>query len=166
MSDVLPPLFVASDLSDMGGSTVTEDRAAAAGGAIRRRAGWHIAPEVRQVLILDHDGGPVLRLPSLLVVEVHAVRDLTGSSPRELTGWRWSAAGMIEGRGLPRGFRSVEVDLTHGYAECPEDLLKEAADGLERRVVQESLGSRSVSYESGGRDSGTVERLYWLGPRP
>src|SRR5690606_40983530 len=62
---------------------------------------------------------PVLILPTLRLVSVSEVRDMTGDEPRVLTGWRMSQAGMLSRRGgWPSGFGAVEVDVVHGYEQC------------------------------------------------
>ena len=146
-------LLSESDLAQQRGAPFTTEEAHQAGGTIRRRCGWHIAPARTETLTLDSIGGRVLMLPSLLVKNVTEVRDVTGSEPRVLAGWRWSADGMIEARGYwPRGFRAVEVDLVHGYDECPDELKAVAADVARRRVSQEAIGGRSVSYVAGSEN--------------
>lgn len=160
----LEPLVHADDLQGFQGAPFKSETVKAASEQIRRICGWHIAPTIEETLVLDHDGGPVLYLPSLKVTDVTAVKDYR--SGRELSNWHWSGAGMIEGS-FPRGFRSVEVTIEHGYAECPADLLPVIASRTQRRVMQESLGSRSVSFSAEGDVAfeSTLE-LYRLGPRP
>lgn len=161
-----PELVLPADLIGFPGAPFTPSTVGAAANQIRRTCGWHIAPELTETLTVDHDGSTVLHLPSLKVSEVTSVRDVTGSTPREITGWRWSGAGMVSGH-FPRGFRSIEITLTHGYSECPPDLLPVVASRTQRRAMQESLGSRSVSYSSDG-DQVFESALdaYRLGPRP
>lgn len=162
----LDPLVYKEDLADFPGAPFKDSTVKAAAGQVRRICGWHIAPSLTQALTLDHDGSGVLYLPSLYVTDVASVRDLTGSTPREISNWRWSGAGMIEGS-FPRGFRAVEVTLTHGYEECPDDLLPVLASRTQRRAMQESLGSRSVSYSAeGDRAFESTLESYRLGPRP
>lgn len=142
----VPELVNATGLAGQSGAPFNLDRVKSACAALRRVAGWHIAPSVPEVVTFDHDGAGVLLLPSLYVTGVTAVRDVTGDTPRDLTGWRWSQSGMVSlPGGGPRGFRSVEVEFTHGYEECPPELLPVIAAGITGRVVQESLGSRSVT---------------------
>lgn len=162
------PLAMPGDLDGIDGAPFTESAVRAAGEQIRRLAGWHIAPEVAETLTVDSPGGDTLWLPTRHVVEVTAVRDVSGDTPRELSGWRWSQSGMLSRRGgFPCGFRAVEVDLKHGYESCPVDLLPVIADRTNRRVMQESLGSRSVTYGvDGDRTIDQTLSLYKLGPRP
>lgn len=164
----IAPLATSADLVGIGGGPFTEKAVQAAGDQVRRLAGWHIAPEIEDILVLDSPGGDVLWLPTRHVVAVTAVRDVSGDEPRELLGWRWSQSGMLSlSSGFPRGFRVVEVELTHGYDECPSDLLPVIADRTNRRVMQESLGSRSVTFGvDGDRTIDQTMSLYRLGPRP
>lgn len=162
----LEPLVSETDLADFPGAPFSPSTVQAAAGQVRRICGWHIAPSLTQTLTLDHDGSGVLYLPSLYVTDVASVKDLTGSTPREVSRWRWSGAGMIEGH-FPAGFRAVEVTLTHGYEACPADLLPVLASRTQRRAMQESLGSRSVSYSAeGDRAFESTLESYRLGPRP
>lgn len=161
-----PELVAADELVGFPGAPFPANTVAAATGQIRRICGWHIAPTIVETLVLDHDGSGVLHLPSLHVLDVVSVRDLTGRDPRDLSGWRWSGAGMVEGY-FPRGFRSVEVVVEHGYETCPDDLLPVVAARTQRRAMQESLGSRSVSYSvDGDRAVESTLDSYMLGPRP
>lgn len=162
----IPPLVSAGDLDEFNGAPFSPATVDAAVSQVRRIAGWHIAPEITETVTLDHDGSNVLHLRSLRVTDVASVRDVSGSEPRDLTGWRWSEAGMIEGR-FPRGFRVVEVTFTHGFPEAPADLLPVLASRTQRRAMQESLGSRSVSYSAeGDRAFESTLDSYRLGPRP
>lgn len=162
----IPPLVTPEDLADFQGAPFTETAVTAASSQVRRICGWHVAPNIEQTVTLDHDGAGVLRLPSLHVTGVASVRDVSGSEPRDLTGWRWSSSGIIEGH-FPRGFRVVEVTFTHGFEEAPADLLPVLASRTQRRAMQESLGSRSVSYSAeGDRAFESTLDSYRLGPRP
>lgn len=164
--DDWPSLVEPGDLAEFPGAPFKSNTVKAAAGQVRRICGWHIAPVVSETLVLDHDGSSVLYLPSLKIESVEKVEDLTGTTPRELSGWRWSGVGLIEGA-FPRGYRSVAVTLTHGYAECPADLLPVLASRTQRRAMQESLGSRSVAYSAeGDRAFESTLDSYRLGPRP
>jgi hypothetical protein len=146
----MPALVVAADLDDFPGAPFADSVVQSAGETVRAEAGWHIAPEVTETLTVDSDGGRHLLLPTLRLVDVTEIRDVTGNTPRVLTNWRQSGKGILyrEG-GWPAGLSALEVDLTHGYAECPSALLPAVAayaQSIKRggRVTQESLGSRSV----------------------
>lgn len=124
----------------------------AAEGAVRAYCGWHVAPVVTETLVRDGNGRSMLVLPTMRIVDVHSVRvggvDVTGSV-------RWSEAGMLEGVCFPRRFRTVEVELEHGYSpdELPEVLgvVERAAKRFESdpRVRAQSVAGASVSYATG-----------------
>lgn len=161
----LPPLAEPDDLVEFDGAPFPESAVDASTAQIRRLCGWHIAPTITETIDLDHDGSTVIHLPTLHVVDVTDVWDTTGTKPRALTGWRWSAFGMLEGR-FPRGFRSVRIEFEHGYADTPPDLLPVIASRTQRRVMQENLGSRSVSYSiEADRAVEAALGTYMLGPR-
>lgn len=163
----VPPLAGPDDLAGLDGGPFSPQTVTSASEQIRALCGWHIAPVIEETFTLDAHGGHVLWLPTRRVVEVTAVRDVSGSTPRALTGWRWSEAGMISVSGtLPSGFRVVEVEVRHGFPSCPPDLLPVIADRTSRRVMQESLGSRSVTFGvDGDRTIDQTLALYRLGPR-
>lgn len=135
----------------------------AAAAEIRGVAGWHIAPEQTETVTVDGTGGAVLVLPTLLIVSVSEVRDVTGDTPEVLDDWEIRKGGMLYRRqGWPRRLQSVEVDLTHGHPAVPEDLLPviaQAANGTTRDpdVSQLSVGSFSESYRH--RAGGTSAAL-------
>ena len=142
------------------------ERAAA---EVRDEAGWHIAPVITETLTLNGRGGRILLVPSLRIVEVLAVRDVTDpASPRVLDGWRVDkSAGLLHrDAGWPQGVASVEVELRHGFAACPLPLygvLRERCQlaGINPGVRSESLASRSVQFGLVGVvDTGAVMDRY------
>ena len=168
MFDYLPPLVTAGDLVGMRGAPFSDDDVRAAGDAVRVACGWHVAPLVTEVVELDSDGARVLMLPSLHVESVTLVEDVTGDTPVVLTGWRVSRKGMLWRSSWPCGFSAVRVSFTHGWESCPAALMGAVASNARQRVVQESLGSRSVTLadapESASYDS--VVGAFRLGSRP
>ena len=122
---------------------------------VRAACGWHIAPERTETLTLDAKGADYLMLPTLKVSEVsavrvwdegrHAMRELSDAEWSARTGW--SANGMLyRPGGWPDGFRTVEVDLVHGYQQAPAELLRLVADGTARRVQAESLQGHAITW--------------------
>lgn len=94
---------------------------AGASAAIRRHAGWHIAPVVRDTItVTDHYGGGRLDvlIPSGRLRDVTAVR----VDGRAVTGFAWDEAGAVWAGCLSAGPHRVEVDLEHGYhlSEVPD----------------------------------------------
>jgi hypothetical protein len=147
MPDVeLPPLVEAAADPAPGDPTAAE--LAAVSAAIRAECGWHIAPEITQTIVLDSDGAATLMLPSLHVTAVSSVRNLAGADPVEVTDFRWSRAGMLQRPGgWPRGFRTVEVTLTHGFSERPDDLAALLRTLAKRTVASETIGSRTLQLD-------------------
>lgn len=89
--------------------------------AVRRHAGWHIAPVVRDTLtVTDHYGGGRLDVlvPSGRVRSVSAVR----VDGRPVADFAWDSAGAIWAGCLSTGPHRIEVDLEHGYhlSEVPD----------------------------------------------
>lgn len=159
-------LLSSEDLAGLPGGPFTQAAVNAAAEQVRTLCGWHIAPEITETIRLDSDGAATVLLPSMRVASVESVRD--ADTGEELAEWRWSPHGMIHRPGgFPEGFQRIEVTFTHGFPKAPADLLPVIADRTERRVMQESLGSRSVSYSAEGDrtiDSGLTR--YKLRPRP
>ena len=134
-----------ADLADYPGAPFTQAVVDSAVAALRGDCGWHIAPEVTETLTVNGSPDKTLILPTLLIVEITAIRDVTGTTPVTLTGWRQaSKAGLLSrDEGWPTGYEALEVDLTHGYADTPADLLPAVA-----YYSQAQLADSNVSTES------------------
>lgn len=105
---------------------------------VRNYCRWHIAPSVTETLTLDATGGTLLRLPSAYVTDVVSVtRDGTLLDPGD---YEWSQHGMIRGR-WPYKFRSVVVELTHGYDLCPDDVYDVLTHMVESATVLAASGA-------------------------
>lgn len=145
---------------------------AAASDAIRNYCGWHISPELTQtVKVTAHDGQ--LYLPSLCVARVTAVVDSTGATiTTPNTG---SSPGILERAGRYQG--ACTVTFTHGYPECPADILELLAtmaqplpDGTHPMVSSLASGPHSIrlaAAAAGGAGALTdaqhaVLAPYWL----
>lgn len=116
--------------------------------SIRTECEWHIAPVITTSLKIRSGGADTVLLPTLRLLEVEEVTSSTGEP---VTGWEELENGVLERRG---GFpRFINVRFRHGYDKCPAELLsviaERAVSGSAGRISQESLGSRSVSLESG-----------------
>jgi hypothetical protein len=146
-----------AELTDYPGAPFADAIVDGAVAWLRREVGWHIAPVVEETLTLDSLGGRTLILPTRKIVQVTQVRDVSDAATVVLTGWRKSSkAGLLHRWcGWPRGFESVEVDLEHGFAETPKELLAVIVElcqsgMVNSRVSQESAGGESVSLRTGG----------------
>jgi hypothetical protein len=118
-------LVTALQLAPFPGSPFDDQHVDAAVADIRAEAGWHIAPVVTETVTVSTSGGwGLLILPSLKVATVTAVRDVTNVTPRTVTGWRLRPGGLLYlayTGSWTCGY--YEVDLQHGYATTPKDLL-------------------------------------------
>jgi hypothetical protein len=156
------PMVSASDLTGFNGGPFAEPVVASAGDSIRDECGWHIAPEITDVMKFRGEGAVIL-LPTLKLVSLISVTDRDGQA---VSGVDWLENGIIERAG---GFPPyVEVTFVHGYRVCPRSLLAVVAERASARsagrVKSEALAGRSVSLE-GGYDpvSPNVLQKYKLG---
>ncbi|WP_343317776.1 hypothetical protein AAFM46_10985 [Arthrobacter sp. TMP15] len=120
----------------------------AAAESIRTECEWHIAPLATSTVKLRAGTSDTVLLPTMHLVEV---LEVTSSAGDAVTGWESMQDGTLE---RPGGFpRFINVRFSHGHAACPAELLtviaERAVSGAAGRISQESLGSRSVSLESG-----------------
>jgi hypothetical protein len=154
---VFDTLAFADDLSSYPGAPFTADRTEAAVAAVRREAGWHIAPVRTETVTLDSGGGYFLPLPTRKIVSVTAVRDVTSGSPLAVTGWSVRLSGLyLRGwAAWPDGL--VEVDLVHGYATTPADLYAVIAARARQMDSQREAGLKQYAISRGPfSESGTV----------
>ena len=119
---VAPDLMTAADVAaaSKGQVSAADPRLpaliAAASQAVRDRCGWHVTPVVSETLTVDGTGGVLLDVRSGRLLGVSEVR--VGGVP---VVFDWSADGIVERRDgvFPRRFRSVEVDVRHGFEQAP-----------------------------------------------
>ena len=166
MREYTEPLIAPGTIAGFPSEAV--ERAAA---EVRDEAGWHIAPVITETVTVNGRGGQILLVPSLRIVAVIAVRDVTDpASPRVLDGWRVDkSAGLLHrDAGWPRGVASVEVEMRHGFTACPLPLygvIRERCQlaGINPGVRSESLASRSVQFGLVGVvDTGAVMDRYTI----
>lgn len=163
------PLLHVEDLNGFPGAPFHPKAVAAAAGAVRAEAGWHIAPAIVETVEVETGRSRVALLRSLHVLEVTEVRDAdTGAV---LEGWRVRKASGVLVRRHGCWPEAIEVDVVHGYESCPEELLPVVAERVQRGkagvVQQENIGARSVSYRANYDTAGSaVLARYSLPPRP
>lgn len=129
--------------------------------------GWHITPEVDEVVTVDGTGTAILALPTLHLVGLDSVREI--GYPLNIDGIDWSTNGLLEkrgGYGWTARRRGVVAGITHGYADTPSWLLTLICSVAGRALMaplggvsQESAGGESVSYArpaAGSAQPGTV----------
>ena len=122
---------------------------------VRRRGGWHVAPVITETITLDGEGTASLPLPSRRVLDVTSLKINGEDAPADT--WDYSQAGMLRLRQgtFPDRFRSVEVTLTHGYADAPAmvSLIIQAVLGAcasPMGATREQAGSISASWSRTG----------------
>lgn len=160
-------LVAPSELAGFPGAPFTDAVVDAAVAALRGHAGWHIAPEVTETVTVDGSDTRLQVLPTLWLTSVTEVRDVSGTTPVVLGDWRAARAGMLRRPGgWPRGFLTVEADITHGHEQTPADLLSVVAGYCQLaladpEIMQESLGSWSVTARDvlSSMQSETLERF-------
>lgn len=128
---LLPPLATLGDLEAHLGHPVDPVAGAAALDAasswVRAVCGWSISQQVGVTFTVDGSGTSVLDLPTLWLVDVHAVRlrgkDLV-NDPDDRDGYDWSRAGQLfRDAGWPCRPRAVATDVTHGFDPVPAALV-------------------------------------------
>lgn len=98
------------------------DRLSAASREIRKYCRWHLWPLRVDELTLDGNGARELLLPTVRVSEIATVTE-SGVELVDGTDFEWSADGLLRrlaGLSWPRAYRSIVVELTHGYDDDPD----------------------------------------------
>ena len=134
-----------ADLADYPGAPFTQAVVDSAVAALRGDCGWHVAPVLTETVTVDGSDTQTLFLPTLKLVSVSAVRDVTRTTPVAVTGWRMVRAGrLIRVAGWPCGPDAVEVDLVHGYADTPAELLAAVAHYCQAQRVDSNVSTESL----------------------
>lgn len=140
--------------------------AVAAEQVIRAYCGWHVAPVLDEVLVLDGNGERRILLPSRRVVEVDSVS--IDDDELDTESYRWSESGWLTRVGgyWPDRERSIRVSIKHGFDQA-DDVLGVARAVQARaemsptgNVISQRAGTQAVSFASSG---GAVASLPLLG---
>lgn len=158
-----------TDLAHLPGAPFTDAEVDGAVGALRDALGWHVAPE-RAETGVPFDVMPMedtLRLVTRKLVSVQAVRRVSTSDPAgtPITNYRISRRqGIVRRTGMywPCGLEAVEVDFTHGYAQCPPALLPVIAQLAVAGRRDKSI--RQVSIDDGSTTFGSGAAEFIIGP--
>lgn len=108
---------------------------------VRRWCGWHVTPVLEQELILDGPGGPLLRLPTLRVVEIDTVTD--DGTELDVDTLEWSRTGMVRkpaGVSWTDRLSGISVALTHGFTADEAADFEAAVFSIADRISQETVG--------------------------
>lgn len=139
--------------------------------AARRYCGWHVTPERDDELTLDGQGGRLLRLPTLRLVELTKV--VENGVILDVAELHVSPLGMVTKRSggcWAHNLGAITVEMTHGFADAPDfdgvvlsavDRASFAATGGRPRVIG------PFQYETEGSAAEcTVLDFYRLERRP
>lgn len=151
----LPPILSTSPTPQDGAFWIQ-----AATDAIRAYCGWHVAPSVTEQLTVDGSGTHALQIKSKHVTAVTAV-----TVDGVVIEADWSEAGVLtrrDGCNWPKRFRSVTVDLTHGYDTNGD--LQAIIAGIAQRsamnptgiVVNQRAGTQGVGFATAGGAVGSA----------
>ena len=131
-----------ADLAYLPGNPFSEAEVDAAVTALQGAFGWHIAPEeeVTQQFTVQ-PMTRVLYLPTKHLVSVDAVRVDGVTLAATDYGVVQDVAKVVKISGWwPTGYDNIEVDYTHGFEECPKDMLmviaEAAAIGRRDQAIQ------------------------------
>lgn len=167
--DVLPPLLSAAEFSAGTSGKIPandprlEALLAGASAAVRNYCGWHIAPVVEDDYTLDYDGGSLLILRTLRLVDVVSL-SVQGQSV-DVEGLEWSHNGEVrllrkwQQSGRPfAGFRAIEATIQHGYdLDAVADL---------NAVVQQVVGNAISSPLGATREQAGAVSVSWATTAP
>lgn len=122
-----------------------------ASGLVRDELGWSLTEETT-TFVVDGSETQLLSLPTLHLTAVHEVRVFGVAIPPSVpgtygNGYDFSERGQLfRAGGWPSEFRSVGVDVTHGYAAIPDAVL----------AVVLAIAGRGVFNPGGSLTSKTV----------
>lgn len=143
-----PLLSDVTVLNPFPGAPFAPSLVASAVDSVRSIVGWHIAPVITETRWLWCKGGTLLALPTLKLDPNQTASVVAGGQTylpdhADPDGLLYRLAGWPFGR--------VAVTFTHGFAQCPPELLpilaeKASEAGRDASVAQESVLSRSVTY--------------------
>lgn len=168
--DDLPPLASSADYARMvpGDPPAEIDTLLAqASAGIRNYCGWHVSPPISQTWELDGDGGYLLRLPTLNLVELLSVWN--GGALLDPAVVEWSHDGYLRrpGHCWSAALRGVVVQAVHGYELAAVGDLTGLAVSMTARALasptggtQQTVGQVTVKLGSiDGQTTGSVGAL-------
>lgn len=147
-------LVTPDHLTYLPGAPFSDDEVDAAVAMVRAAAQWHIAPVHAETITLDViQFDRWLRLPTRKLLTVNEIRNADTGEVLDPTTYRVSKAkGQVKRwTWWPDGYEAVEVDIQHGYDNCPPDLYAVIAQAcaLARRdptVASVQIDDYSTSY--------------------
>lgn len=136
-----------SELVGLPGAPFTQTEVDAAVGAVRNAAGWHIAPtRTETAVVITPQTARRLYLPTRKLVSVEEIRDVVLDSTVTDTTYRVLPArnAIMKTSGWwTHGCDRYEVDFTHGYDECPAELLPVIAEAA--TLIRRDASARTLT---------------------
>ncbi len=152
-------LISEDDMSHLAGSPFSEEEVDTAVAVLRAACGWHIAPTRDETITLDVlPYQRIIRVPTLALVSVDEIRDMTADPDYGVaidpTTYDVSLKhNKIRRHGYwPHGYGALQLDITHGYASVPADLLPviaESATRIRRDQTATSMGAGPYNVQFG-----------------
>ena len=105
--------------ADLLGIDVEQIRIDQAVEAVRAFCGWHVWPSVSETLVVESEGGRVLSLPTLKLIDLVSVSENGETLDESL--YEWSTTGDVKrlDRCWSTRWRGISASVTHGFDECP-----------------------------------------------
>lgn len=157
----IPPLLSVSEFSvGTGGRVAISDPRVSglldgASTAVRRYCGWHVAGVIEQSFRGDYDGGRLIVLPTLRMVDLLAFKIHGQAVPVSEVEWSHNGEIRLNGCFAP-GFRCVEVTIRHGFDDA----------GALGQVVQQVVGNAISSPLGATREQAGAVSVSWATTAP
>ena len=166
----LPPLATKEQYEAMTGTAAPaniDDLLNAASAGIRRYCGWHIAPNLSDLRVLDATGGRTLVLPTLRLNQIESLSEVFGSTIIEFnptTDLIYSRTGRVQKANYGywgNGLANIRVKMMHGFdladvADLSQLILSTVARSVANPYgyTSQAVGGVTLSMGSAGSGSG------------
>lgn len=110
----------------------------AATAAVRNYCGWHVFPAKSETMVLDGPGGELLELRTKRLQNVKSLTE-NGVGLIPDVDFEWSPSGLLRKRCWTERFRSIVVEVEHGFTSAPD--LLELVYGLATRAASSPSGA-------------------------
>lgn len=125
MSSLLPDLLTAEEVvaASNGKILVTDTRLPglikSASEAVRKYCRWHVAPVITETVTVPTQGGRLVLLPTLRVVDVTGFK--VAGVEQDVATLDWATFGMVRlSCQAPTSLRGVEATIIHGFESAPD----------------------------------------------
>lgn len=107
---------------------------------IRNHCGWHIAESVTEHVVLNGQSGRELFLPTTHLTSLDGATIDGRVIDLVLHPIQWSESGVLWRDHWAWGYRSIDVQITHGFAEVPADIVSLTLQ-MTARALSSPLGA-------------------------